>query len=364
MSYSLRRSTRLTKPVIIGLSVVAVLVVIGSFFVGANWYYQQQLLPVSQSDTTEQIEIGSGDSTQAVAEKLEEAGLIRASWAFSWYMRTQGLRGDLQAGTYAISPKQSVEDIARIITAQDEGERMTVTILPERRLDQIRDDLINAGFTPNEVDAAMESEQHEDHPALSDKPSGANLEGYLYPETFHIDETTTAEDIVELSLDEMANYLSSEVRQAIENQGLTVHEGIILASIIEREVSDENPQDRPQVAQVFYTRLEEGMRLESDITADYGAVLDGVDPSENPGHPSSYNTYQNDGLPPTPISNISQGSIDAVISPADTEYLYFVSGDDCLESEGTCTNHFSYTLEEHEQNIEQYCSIRCLGQSE
>ena len=361
MSYSLKASSRFTKPVIVGLSIFVAALVIGGFLVSVNWYYQQQLDPVSQSETTQLFEVATGDSTQAVAVKLEEAGLIRASWAFSWYMRTQGLRGDLQAGTYAIKPNQSVQEIARIITAQDEGERMTVTILPERRLDQVRDDLINAGFSPDEVDTALESEQYVDHPALSDKPSHASLEGYLYPETFHIDETTSAQDVIELSLDEMANRLTPDVRQAIEDRGLTVHEGIILASIVEREVTEENPQDRPQVAQVFYRRISEGVRLESNATWRYGAVMDGLDPSEHPNYDSPYNTYRYDGLTPSPISNVSESSISAVANPADTNYLYFVSDDGCMEPGEPCTNYFSETLEEHETKVQRYCPVRCAA---
>lgn len=337
---------------------ILVAIVVGAAYFG-NKYYIEQLEPVSQSDVTQVIAIEAGEGANGVAERLEQEGLVRAAWAFSWYLRTEGLRGELQAGSYALQPHMSVGEIAAIITGTSDVEVESFTVAPERRIDQIRGDLINAGFTPSEVDASLDPERHRDHPALADLPADATLEGYLYPETFAVDASTTADDIVRLSLDQLAERLSDELVAAIEELGLTFHEGVILASVVEREVSAQNDDDRPQVAQVFLSRLAEGMRLESDITALYGAALDGLDPSDHAGYSSPYNTYQNDGLPPGPISNVTLSSLRAVAFPADTDYFYFVSGDDCLEDDGVCTNHFSRTLEEHERLVEQYCQIRC-----
>lgn len=356
--YRLRHHSpnRLKMLFIVVVILVVILAGVGYF---GNRYYQEQLEPVSRSDITQVITIERGEGANSVAERLEQEGLVRAAWAFSWYLRTEGLRGELQAGSYALQPRMSVADIASVITGTVNIEAESFTVAPERRIDQIRGDLINAGFTPNEVDAALNPERHRDHPALTDLPPGATLEGYLYPETFALDAGTTADDIVRLSLDQLAERLSDELVAAIEGHGLTLHEGIVLASIVEREVGDQNKDDRPQVAQVFLSRLVEGMRLESDITALYGAALDGLNPSDHAGYSSPYNTYQNDGLPPGPISNVTLSSLEAVAFPADTDYFYFVSGDDCLEDDGMCTNHFSRTLEEHQRLVEQYCQLRC-----
>ncbi len=359
MSYSIKSNNGYAKWQVTLIAIVVVLLLIGTASFLAHRYYQQQLDPVSANQSTELFEIATGDGAQAIAERLEADGLIRASWAFSWYMRTQGLRGDIQAGTYAISPNLSIPQIAATITGQTRAEAQSVTILPERRLDQIRADLINAGFIPEEVDEALDAQQYSDHPALADKPADASLEGYLYPETFSITEMTTAQEVIEQSLDEMASRLSPSVRDQIRSNGLTVHEGIILASVVEREVSQEDPEDRAKVAQVFYSRLTEDIRLESNATARYGAVLAGLDPDEHPSYNSPYNTYRYDGLPPSPISNVSESSILAVAQPADTEYLYFVSADDCLDPETPCTNYFSTTLAEHEAKVQQYCPVRC-----
>jgi UPF0755 protein len=338
---------------------------IAASFVGYR-YYQQQLEPVSTVEASRAITIKSGANVQQVARDLEQIGLIKSSWALEVYMRQNNLRSSLRSGTYSLSPHMSARQIAAIITSELALDRWVI-IAPERRLDQIRDDLINdAGFTADEVDSALDPALYIDHPALIDRPAGASLEGYLYPETFKADANTTPQQIIELSLDEMAANLTPEIRSGIQAQGLTVHEGIILASIVEREVESTNPADRPQVAQVFYTRLEQGIKLQSNATTLYGAILSGDDDQFSDlggevSYPTAYNTYQNEGLPPSPISNVSVSSLEAVASPASTDYLYFVSGDDCLPGSGqaTCTNYFARTYEEHQRNVSQYCQLRC-----
>ena len=127
-----------------------------------------------------------------------------------------------------------------------------------------------------------------------------------------------------------------------------MHQGITLASIIEREAS--TPEDRSRVAQVFYRRISEGRRLQSDATALYGAALNGAEPSAH--YESAYNTYSHDGLPPGPISNVSASSLAAVANPASTDYLYFVAGDDGQ-------TYFSHTLAEHEALTQQHCTRAC-----
>src|SRR5690606_16511226 len=184
--------------------------------------------------------------------------------------------------------------------------------------------------------------------ALVDKPSKASLEGYLYPESFQKTAETSAHSIIRASLDEMQKRLTPDLRAQIARQGLSVHEGIILASMIEKEVSNE--ADKKKVAGVFFNRREAGMRFESDPTAFYGAILDDAEPSL--GYDSPYNTYTRDGLPSGPISNVSASSLAAVAGPAKITALYFVAGDDG-------TTHFSDTLAEHEANTRKYCTKLC-----
>lgn len=316
-------------------------------------YYNQNLEPVSASQNTVLVTIAPGSTAPQIAEQLHNQGLIKSSWAFERYIAIKNVRDKLKAGSYYIRPSQSVKDIVDILT-QGKVATDLVTILPGKRIDEIKTAFVNkSGFSPEQVDSAFVPEKYADHPALSDKPRQASLEGYLYPETFQKTAETLPDSIIRLSLDEMHKYLTPDIRAGITKQGLTVHQGVILASIIEREVG--NVSDRPKVAQVFLKRLRADMPLESDATASYGAILDGAEPSIT--YNSVYNTYKHKGLPPGPISNSSQTSIAAVANPADTDFLYFVSGDD--DPDGNSVTYFSKTLQEHEANVAAHCLKKC-----
>lgn len=340
------------KKVLTAFAIALVLLLAGSAIV-VRRVYQDNLKPLSSSEKSHVISIPVGSTPREIAIMLEKEGVIRKSWAFEWYVRSHGVRQDLKAGTYALKPSQSIADIVVILT---HGRVATdlVTVYPAKRIDEVRDDLINQGFNADEVDAALNPALYADHPALVDKPRDASLEGYLYPESFEKIATTKAQDIVRSSLDQMQLQLTPAIREDIVRQGLTVHEGVILASIIEQEVGSKDPQkdieDKKKVAQVFLRRIREGMPLQSDATADYGAILAGEEP--RPGYESPYNTYLNKGLTPGPISNVGKNSLQAVSSPAETDFLYFVSGDNGV-------NYFSRTLPEHENLVREHCKS-CL----
>ncbi len=339
------------KPLLI--AIIAVLVIGGGVIFGARQYYHQNLKPVS---TTEQIvvfTIPTGAALPEIAESLKDENLIRNKQVFQQYVRNNGADDDIKAGTYELSPSYSVQDIVEIITEGKIASNL-ITIPPGVRIDEIRELFLNKGYTASEVDAALDPASYPDHPALVAKPAEATLEGYLYPESFQRTSETKVKDIIELSLDEMSKRLTPEVQQAFAAQGLSTHNAIVLASIVEKEVSDAN--DRRQVAQVFIKRLNMPMRLESDATAKYGAVLAGIDEaltySETLSYISPYNTYTNDGLPPGPISNVTETALQAVANPSNTDWLYFVSGDDG-------TTYFSSTLEKHQELTRQYCLELC-----
>jgi UPF0755 protein len=327
------------------LAILALLAGAGLF--AAQRWYSSNLKPAGASQKRISVNIPLGSSLHDVTLILKENGLIRNGWVFEQYVRSHNLQDLIQAGSYALQQSQSVEEIVEVIT---EGKVDTdlVTILPGQRLDQVKRDLIKAGFSEASVTAALDSAQYADHPALTDKPAGANLEGYLYPESFLKTAETTPQQVIQQSLDEMQKRLTPAVRNGIVRQGLTVHEGIILASMVEQEVS--NLDDKPKVAQVFLKRIRINMALGSDITAPYGAILDGQTPSL--GYDSAYNTHKHLGLPPTPISNVSESSLQAVANPASTDWLFFVAGDDGI-------TYFSKTVEEHEALAAQHCKKLC-----
>jgi UPF0755 protein len=254
----------------------------------------------------------------------------------------------LQAGTYSFTPHQSTSEIADLIATGQVASDL-VTILPGRRIDQIRQAFITAGFQPSAVDAALNVSQYRaNYPALADNPPGSSLEGFLYPDSFEKTATTDPKQIIEESLSEMQQHLTSDIRSSFAREGLTVYQGVTLASIVEQEVSDQN--ERNQAAQVFLSRLQAGMPLGSDVTAFYGAIMAGAAPSTT--YDSPYNTLLHKGLPPGPISAVSDSSLNAVAHPASTDWLYFVTGDDGV-------THFAKTLDEHNANVSKYCHKLC-----
>ncbi len=312
------------------------------------WWYNGSIKPVDPENTTEQIiTVNIGDNEATVSNNLEDKGLIKSALAYQLYVKKSGLEGKMQAGGYKISPSMPVSEIADKITNGDISVDL-ITILPAQRLDQIKETFAEKGYSEDEINKALDPSTYSEHPALADKPVMATLEGYLYPESFQWTLTTPLETVVSASLDEMALLLSDQMKQQLAVQELKPHEAVILASIVEREV--DNPEDRTKVAQVFLKRLREGMPLGSDPTALYGALLFGIEPSVSADTP--YNTRLYEGLPPGPINNISAESLKAVASPAGTDYLYFVSGDDG-------NTYFSNTLEEHEALTAQHCIELC-----
>lgn len=311
-------------------------------------YYDNDLSPVSNNQTTKIFTVEKGSSVKAIAESLESKQLIRSAWAMELYVHSKELGDKLQAGTYSFSPSQSTKDVVTTLTKGKVSTRL-VTILPGRRIDQIRSDLINEGFAPTEVDKALNPATYTDLPALAFKPGNiTTLEGLLWPDSFQKDATTSPQVIIRQSLVEMGEHLTPELQAAFAAQGLTTYQGITLASIILKEVS--KPADQAQVAQVFLTRLKSGMMLGSDVSARYGAIIAGLAPSLT--YDSPYNTLVHTGLPPTPISNITFNSLAAATKPAATDWVYFVAGDDG-------TTHFSKTLAEHQALTDKYCHALC-----
>lgn len=311
------------------------------------FYYEQTLKPVSANAKTQTITVDSGASPSTIADLLHNRGVIRSAWTFETYVRREGVGADLQAGTYSVSGSQSVQGIVAQLT-HGKVQSQLVTILPGQRLDQVEQSLTNDGFSKASVEAALQPAQYEGNPALVDKPVGNDLEGYLYPDSFERTSSTTASDIVQESISEMAQHLTPSIRAAFASENLSTYQGIILASIVSQEVN--TPSDMAQAAQVFLSRIKQNMPLGSDITAMYGSRLSGQGTSL--AYDSPYNTLIHTGLPPTPVANVNEADLDAVAHPANTNWLYFVTGDNG-------TTYFSQTLQQQQQNTAQYCHKLC-----
>lgn len=315
--------------------------------VSANIWYKNQLKPVSGDSSTISFTIEDGQLPRVTAQKLQEKQIIRSSQAFLWFVRNNSLTNKLQAGSYDLSPSKSTQEIANIL-ASGKVSSQPLTILPGKRIDQIRQTFIDSGFAATKVDEALDPSVYRNHPALIAKPTDQSLEGYIFPETFKIDSSTTPDQIIRLSLDQLSKVLTPKMIDDFNSQGLGIHRAITLASIIEKEAA--NNSEKKIIASVFFNRLKIGMPLQSDPTYKYAAFIKGVAPSNDIDSP--YNTYKVIGLPPGPISNASKASLEAVANPAQTDYLYFVAGDDNV-------TRFSKTLEEHQALVKQYCIKKC-----
>ncbi|MDQ3123385.1 MAG: endolytic transglycosylase MltG, partial [bacterium] len=212
--------------------------------IGIKTLYERNLQPVDANSKQNIIfVIESGSTAPQVADGLKEKNLVRSTRAFTQYVRSQNLGEQFIAGTYRLKQSQDVPEIVTILTRGDVAMDL-FTILPGTRIDQIRQKFIDEGFKAAEIDKALNPKTYANHPALVDKPAAASLEGYLYPESFQKIAETTPQAIIQQSLDEMAEALSPAIRAGIAEQQLSVFQGIILASIVEREVGNYDKQGR------------------------------------------------------------------------------------------------------------------------
>lgn len=345
MKYQYRNPTNSRFKRWLWVSGLVVLALALTGWLAINQWYKSNLRPLTDSSHEQVVLIELGASTSDIGQQLQTMKVIRDAKAFVWYINRLPGEQHIQAGTYKMDSASSVQEIADILV-NGKVDTSLVTIPPGLRLDEIRQVLINAGFSAQDVDKALVKTY--DHPLMQYLPAGATLEGYIYPETFQITADSTPQSIVQRAFDALYEQLTPSMLNGFKQHRLTVHEAIILASIIEKEVAD--PASRRMVAQVFLSRLKKGIQLGSDVTFFYAAAITGQDPS--PQLDSPYNTRLYSGLPPGPIANFDASALQAVANPADTDYLYFVSGDD-----GQI--HFSHTEAEHQANVERYCHELC-----
>lgn len=317
------------------------LTVLGGFL-----WYQTQLSPVNASSTELiRVDIEVGTTPNQIAAQLKESGLIRSTEAFSVYTRITGTQNSLQAGTYRLSPSESTP---RIVEHLQSGkvDTFNITFLPGATLQDNREVLIKAGYSADEVDAALSASY--DSPLFAGKPQDADLEGYIFGETYQIGSGASVEEILQLTFSQFEQVIEqNNLVAGYQAQGLSLYEGITLASIIQRESGG---NDQPEIAQIFLKRLEMGMELGSDVTYQYIADKTGVPRSVDLDSP--YNTRRYPGLPPGPIAAPGVAALQAVANPADTDYLFFLSGDDDV-------TYYGRTLEEHEANIRNFCQQKC-----
>lgn len=313
--------------------------------------------PVGRSPSPSQtvlITVLEGESVRDVGERLEKEGVVASALLFRIMVALEGYEGQLVAGDYefekGMPTVQVIDRLHRGITSP-----LVVTVREGMRAEEIADLMQREGVTSRQ--AFLEAIQGSyDFAFLRNKPAAANLEGYLFPDTYFFGRRTTVEDAVKQMLENFDTKFSEELRQEAANLGLSVHTVVTLASIVEREA--QVAEERPIIAGVFLRRLRLGIPLEADPTVQYALGSDPESVAEY-GYwkkeltqqdlevDSPYNTYRRVGLPPGPIANPGLDSIVAVVRPAQTSYLYFVAKPDGSHA-------FAETLEEHLRNVELY----------
>ena len=245
------------------------------------------------------------------------------------------------------------EEYARL-EAEMKAEVFNFTILPGETLRDIKTKLLELGYSTDEIEAGFQ--KNYDYDFLKERPRDATLEGYLYGNTHEFYKATPVEEILIPFLEEMQDTVNKyNLKEKYAQHNLSLFEGITLASVVQKEASS---PEQPTVAQVFLSRLSHGIPLGSDVTVSY--AIDQIDPDRKVytdnqtalAIDSCYNTRINTGLPCGPIANPGLSALLAVAEPAETSYLYFLTGDDGMM-------YYSYTESEHIQNIQLHCQELC-----
>ncbi|MDB5162823.1 MAG: putative Aminodeoxychorismate lyase [Candidatus Saccharibacteria bacterium] len=341
------------KLLIIIASLIALLIITAA----SLWvWYQVELSPANaKNDDKVRVEIEAASTPDEIATVLKDKGVIRSKPAFLWYTRLSGVQNSLQAGDYMLTPSESTPQVVEHLV-KGSVDTFTITFYPgatlvdkvtkpENRKD-VTSVLEKAGFTDAEIAAALGKTY--DHPLFQDKPATADLEGYIFGETYQFNTGVSVEDVLTRTFDEFYKWVVQyNLVSAYKDRGLSLYQGITLASIVQRESGGD---DKAQIAQVFYSRLAINMQLGSDVTYQYIADKTGV--TRDPSLDSPYNTRRYAGLPPGPIAVPGLAALRAVAMPASGDYLYFLSGDDHV-------TYYARTLDEHEANIVNHCLQKC-----
>jgi UPF0755 protein len=311
--------------------------------------HQDDLNRPKDPDASEQpFEVGLGEPTGAMIQRLETEGLIADADVFRTYLQYSGLDTTLQAGEYELSPGLSPIQIARKL--QDATPTVVnFHILPGWRMEEIAASLPTSGLNispENFIQAASVLPQG--YSFSQEQPPQASAEGFLFPDSYRLPRDLTMDGFLSILLGNFDSKLTPALVDGLRKQNLTIYEAVILASIVQREAMSEG--EMPLIASVFLNRLAGGMKLDSDPTVQYGLGFDSEKNTwwtnplslEDLQLDSPYNTYLYPGLPPGPIANPSLAALQAVAFPAQTPYYYFRAACD-----GSGKHVFAETFEEH-----------------
>jgi UPF0755 protein len=295
-------------------------------------------------DPPQRLLVAPGTGVRQIGRQLQAMGLVRHPEIFRVLVLQRGAAGKLQAGEYEFSGRLSLTDIVDKMARGDVVRRF-VTFPEGRNIEEMAQivaaqGLPSAGFLAVARDPA---------PVADLDPKAKDLEGYLFPDTYEVPPRPDAPaQVARQAVDRFRKKITPEL-PAVERSGYTLREVITLASLVELETAI--PAERPRVAAVFLNRLRLRMPLQTDPTVIYAmrqaGIWDGNIRKRDLSIDSPYNTYRYPGLPPGPIASSGIDSVRAVLAPATSDELYFVSRNDG-------SHHFSKTLAEHARAVEHY----------
>ncbi len=295
-----------------------------------------------------EIAVPAGASTQAIAGQLFATGLIPRPWTFTLLVRLRGDGARIKAGRYRFDGPYSLLDIEQKLV-QGEVERREITFTEGKNVFEMAEIAGRAGLDNAAFLAAARNPS-----AIVDLDPGAmTLEGYLFPETYDIRNNASVEALVAEMVSHARDVFDrlgvGAAGRSIAGVSLNLRQIVTLASIVELETAA--PAERPRIAGVFLNRLRLGMKLQTDPTVIYALKLEGRYHGNirkvDLGSESPYNTYRFGGLPPGPIGSPGLAALLAVLKPAATKDLYFVSRNDG-------THVFSTTLRDHERAVDEF----------
>jgi UPF0755 protein len=294
------------------------------------------------------FEVHLGETVPMITQQLQQEGYIANGDALRQYLIYAGLDTGLQAGKFNISSSMTALEIAHAM--QDATPTIIdFNVLAGWRLEEIAASLPTSGLAITSDTFERIAHTHpEGYDFLQELPSGASLEGLLFPGSYQVARSIKAGGLITILLDQFKAQVSSDLIQGFRQQGLTTYQAVILASMIQREAMVK--EEMPIIASVFLNRQAAGMKLDSDPTVQYALGFNKVQKTwwTNPLSPqdlqvnSPYNTYLQAGLPPGPISNPGMEALRAVAFPNQTPYYYFRAACD-----GSGRHTFSKTLQEH-----------------
>lgn len=303
-----------------------------------GWLTWALLTPVTPHAQTFVL-LHSGYSSRKIATELKAAGVIRSATAFEIWHRFHPHRS-LKAGEYLFEKTADSLDVHNRLVRGDVYVH-TVVIPEGYNIFEIAQAIQEAGLGSSQDFLAVATS---DTGLISDLAPGAtSLEGYLFPSTYEFMRTQT--------MQEMAATMVKEFRRVAREIGLTanIEQTVTLASIVEKETAV--AEERPEVASVYYNRMEKKIPLQADPSVIYAELVKGSYSGAlhhaDMEFQSAYNTYAHAGLPPGPIANPGRSSLEAAMHPAQTDYFYFVS-------DGNSHHRFARSLEEHNHNVALY----------